>query len=320
MYAEVIRAKLLLATRPERVRADRAIPRDPSARPNTWCRNRSRNVCRDACQRVDLVHIMRRWAKDALGVGAGMAALGRAGKWARVRPAVLIVAVALGSACSQQNRSAPPVYIPPRVLVVAPVLNLSGSQDFDPLKVTDLVASEFLSFKGVAIVPVNLTLAELERQGKRAVDTPADAIELARALGADATIVTAVTEYNPYYPPVVGLIMQWYPARLEPGRGHASAHSTAGTSGAGAVALSDIDVIGPRWQLQRVFNAADEDVVKQIRSFASERDGDTSPYGWRKCLQSQELYLRFCSHTLIFTMLRLDGTEREVVEPHGTKL
>ncbi len=86
-----------------------------------------------------------------------------------------------------------------------------------------------------------------------------------------------------------------------------------------SAALSDDLTSRPRWQLQRVFNAADEDVVRQIRSFASERDGDTSPYGWRKCAQSQELYLRFCSHRLIFTMLRLDGKEREVVEPHETK-
>ncbi|MEW6251774.1 MAG: hypothetical protein AB1716_14105 [Planctomycetota bacterium] len=181
------------------------------------------------------------------------------------------------------------------VIALAPVLNLTGGQDFDPLKVTDLIASEFSSFNQVAVVPVNLALAELERRGKYAVETPQDAVTLARALGADAAVVVAIHEYNPYDPPVVGLTMQWYPA-------------------AGG-ALSD-GAAGPRWQIQRVFNAAHEDVREEVQSYADERSEHGGPYGWQRYLQSQELYVRYCGWSAIRTMLRLD---RAAARPHEAK-
>jgi hypothetical protein len=195
-------------------------------------------------------------------------------------------------------------------------LNLSGSQDFDPLKVTDLIASEFISFRNISVVPVNLTLAELQRQGKNAVETGPDAVRLAQALGADATIVTAITEYNPYSPPVVGMIMQWYSAQAGAacaGRGAMEPHAAADQR---TVELSDGDAVAPRWQVQRVFNAADEETREEVRSYAAERDGHDSPFGWKKFCQSQELYVRYCGWSLIRTMVRLDSNDRVVAEPH----
>jgi hypothetical protein len=179
------------------------------------------------------------------------------------------------------------------VLVIAPVLNLSGSQDFDALKITDLVASEFQSFPDVAVIPVNLTLAELERRGKTAVESPEDAVDLARVLGADATVVTGVTEYDPYSPPVIGWVMQWYPVSQEGAEQR----------------LSDLHV-APRYQVQRVFNAADDEVLEQVRAYADAREGHDSPYGWRKYIRSQELYVRFSCSATIRTILALDLSNR----------
>jgi len=231
------------------------------------------------------------------------------------RLAVAAVLVALVAGCAQQNRGAPGPKPTPRVLVVAPVLNLSGSQDFDPLKVTDLIASEFLSFEGVSVIPVNLTLAELTRQGKNSVTTAEEAVGLAQSLGADAAIVVAVTEYNPYSPPVVGLIMQWYSARPEPRRAVFDPVTASRAVSSAERELSEPDLTKPRWQVQRVFNAADEAVLKDIRSFAAQRDGRQSPYGWQQYTKSQELYVRYCGWALIRTMLRLDESSRNV-EPH----
>ncbi len=244
---------------------------------------------------------MSRRAKVAVGVGAG---IGRARKPAgRAKwPTLLVAAVAAGSGCIQPHTREKPVAGPPRVVVLAPVLNLTGGQDFDPLKVTDLIASEFLSFKNVAVVPVNLTLAELQRRGLYGVEKPQDAVELARAFGAEGTVVIAIHEYNPYDPPVIGLTLQWYPAASGP-PGHDS-------SDAGA----------PRWQIQRVFNAADEAVRDEIEAYAHDRDGDQSPYGWRKYTRSQELYVRYCGWATIRTMLRLDRNEPAATgQPHEAK-
>ncbi len=182
------------------------------------------------------------------------------------------------------------------MLVVAPILNLSNSPDVDTLKVTDLVASECLSFANVSVVPVNQVLAELIRHGRTSVQTPDEAVELARVFGADATLVVAITEYRPYDPPLVGLVLQYYAAAGSPGT--AEAPEAPPLSG-----------VRPRWQLQRVFNAADERVLKELKEFADERDGERSPYGWRKYTKSQELYVRYCGWALIRTMLALDADE-----------
>jgi len=209
------------------------------------------------------------------------------------------VAVALFSVGCANKEQGPDARQPspsrPQVFVVAPVINLSGSSDFDPLQVTDIVASEFLSFPNTSVIPVNLTLAALARAGKTQVETPEDALELAREFGADATIVTAITEYDPYDPPIVGLVMQWYavpPAVSHQGLDPVSASRQA--SGAGVPEeVAAVPETAPKWQVQRVFNAAHESILEEVRSFAAEREGHASPYAWRQYVKSQKLFLRF---------------------------
>ena len=269
---------------------------------------------------VDWRHTIRRWARDALGVGAGMGAAGPCSYRPSIRLLLVAAALATCSGCALLQRSAPLPPPSPRVLVVAPVLNYSGGQDFDPLKVTDLIASEFVSFEGISVVPVNLTLAELVRQGKTLVETPEEAVELARVFGADATVVVAVTEYNPYDPPVVGLVMQWYSAHPQKPRSGFDPLTASRSVSSPQIELSAAEAeLAPRWQVQRVFNAADEDLLEEIRSFAAQRGGDESPYGWRKYIRSQELYVRYATWALIRTMLMLDRNERAAVEPHGAQ-
>lgn len=217
-----------------------------------------------------------------------------------------------GNGCTQREReNAPPRAV--RIYVLAPVVNLSGSEDFDPLKLTDLIASEFLSFEGVAVVPVNLALAELARRGRSAVETPEEARELARALGADAAVVIGVTEYDPYDPPVVGLVVQCYPVAA-PGRGGGLDPVSASRSASLPARLSAAGTELPVVQVQRVFNAADERVLADIRSFARKREGAAGPYGWQRYVKSQELYVRYCGHAVILSMLSEEAGGRAARE------
>ncbi len=227
----------------------------------------------------------------------------------------LLLAIALmpAAGCSQRNRADTPP--PPiRTIVVAPVLNLSGSPDFDALKITDLFASECVSAGGLQVIPVNLALAQLAREGKSVVESPEDALALARAFGADATVVVAVTEYDPFEPPVIGLIVQWYaePARSLSGNGGdpLAASRAAHEPMAPPAYASDG---GPRMvQAQRVFHAADEGVLDDVRSYAARRDGSHSAFGWRKYVKSQELYVRYASSAMIRTILSLEARTRTV--------
>ncbi len=203
---------------------------------------------------------------------------------------------------------------------MAPVLNLSGSQDFDQLHVTDVIASEFQAVGNMTVIPVNLALAELVRSGRTTVETPEDAVALAQTFSADATIVTAITEYDPYDPPRVGMVMQWYEARPQRSSGGFRPVQASRASRSGEAQLSEYEQpAGPRWQVQRVFDAADERVLDQIRDFAEKRDGHNSPFGYRKYVKSQELYVHYCGAALIKTITKLDEDSRAVVGPHEAK-
>jgi hypothetical protein len=185
-------------------------------------------------------------------------------------------------------------------VVVAPVINLSGNEEFDGLQLTDTVAAELASFPAVAVIPVNLTLAALARGGKSRVETPEDALALAQEFGADATLVTAVTHYDPYVPPTLGMIVQWY----EPVRdAWDEPPAAAGVAHAADLARRPYH----QWQVQRVFRAMDDDVAEEIREFADERDGEESPLEWRRFTRSQKQFAEFCSWSVIRTMLRQCG-------------
>lgn len=212
--------------------------------------------------------------------------------------------------------------VKPWVVVVAPVLNLSPSDEFDSLKITDILASELQSFPNISVMPVNLSLAALARAGRSLVETPAQALELAREFGADATLVAAVTEYDPYDPPAMGLVLQWYePAQAsEQERGF---DPVGASRQAAAVRHPDQDLraegVGPLLQVQRVFNAASEDVLEEVREFASDREGHASPYAWRKYLKVQELYVRYCCWSAIRTMLSQRNQPPTATDPEETE-
>ncbi len=217
-----------------------------------------------------------------------------------------MIGVLLVTGCTLQRgpTTVEPQPEPTQVVVVAPVLNLSNSSDWDPLRVTDILASEFQSFPGIVVIPVNRTLAALALRGQSAVETPQDAYDLAREFQADATVVAAITEYDPYDPPRVGLVMQWYslerrqtPFELDPVVASRQADvAPAGSSGYG-------DTVAPILQIQQVYNAAEHAVQADIRAFAKHRGGHESAYGAQIYTKSQELFVRYCCWTSIRTML-----------------
>lgn len=220
---------------------------------------------------------------------------------------VLLAALALlsvVSGCATADRETEPTYTPQTIsIAIAPVLNLSGSRDWDVVKATDLVASELGTFPGVTVIPVNRSLALLAEHGKTSVDSPQDAEWLAEELQADGTVVAAITEYQPYDPPVVGLILQLY--QRGSAKGGSAIDPVAASREATDVSLAGASSsIGDHpLQIQRVFNAADPRVLKEMQKYAHERKGLESPFGWRVHAKSQVLYLRFSFWSAIRSML-----------------
>lgn len=191
-------------------------------------------------------------------------------------------------------------------VAIAPVINLSNSVDWDPLRVTDIVASELLTFPHVAVIPVNRTLGALELLGARGIESADDAIALARELRADATLVVAITEFNPYDPPILGVTAQLY---FVPESGAAlpaiDPTLASRTATEFAPAASAEPQRGPV-QFQRTFNASDPKVLREIREYDDDgaRDGRNTAYGWRVHTQSQELFIRYSMWSSLRSILR----------------
>lgn len=215
----------------------------------------------------------------------------------------------VGCATHREASSIEPPPEPPQVVVVAPVLNLSNNTDWDPLKVTDIVASVLQSFDGIVVIPVNRTLAALSLRGKSAVESPRDALDLAREFNADATVVVAITEYDPYDPPRIGVIVQWYAPRRGPGMPSLDPVTASRRATEAAPAATVAQDTTPLFQVQRVFSAADRAVMSDIKTYAKEQNAHNSPYGYRIHVKSQEHFVRYCMTAAIRPILRTRITE-----------
>lgn len=223
---------------------------------------------------------------------------------ATVFPGVLTL-----TACTQHDRAVTPRPAPAtRVVAVAPVINLSNTAGFDALVLTDMLAAELTNIDGLAVIAPNRARAVLLQHGKTSVETAEDALALADELHADATIVAAITAYDPYEPPKLGLVLQWYAqprsqaARLDP---------VAASRLASEITLPEAAAPAPGVQIQRFYDAADEDLLDDIQDYGQDREGHRSPYAWRRYVVSQELFVRYCIGNAIRTMLTQERLARE---------
>ena len=203
--------------------------------------------------------------------------------------------------CAGRREPVEPVIVPNPTLgrvtiAVAPALNLSGSTDFDPNRFADLMAGELTYAEHISVIPVSRVLGVLAGQGVDRVESPAHASEIATRLGADAILVFAVTEYDPYDPPRVGISAQLFAAA--PTADHGTPATGVGSSGMSPRALAET---------QRRFDATHADVDDEIRSFARKRGADGSAYGWRKYVVSQQHFIQFCCSATIKALLNGQG-------------
>ena len=98
--------------------------------------------------------------------------------------------------------------------------------------------------------------------------------------------------------------MQWYAAPPREARGEFDPVSASRQASEIGSASSAAGVPAtPLVQIQRVFDAAHEEVLAEVRSFGAHRSGHDSPYDWRIYVKSQELFVRYCCWASIRSML-----------------
>ncbi len=94
-------------------------------------------------------------------------------------------------------------------VAIAPFFNLSAEPTVDGRRFALAYFSELQKTPGFQVVPVGIVERAIE-DNELQMTSPDDAIKLARLLEVDAVVVGAVTDYNPYYPPQIGLQVRWY--------------------------------------------------------------------------------------------------------------
>ncbi len=97
-------------------------------------------------------------------------------------------------------------------VAVAPFFNLSAERTVDGRRFAIAYYTELQKSPGFEVIPVGVVEQAIE-ENRLSMASPEDALELARILNCDAVVVGAVSEYDPYYPPKLGLQIQWYSPR-----------------------------------------------------------------------------------------------------------
>lgn len=193
----------------------------------------------------------------------------------------------------------------PVTLAVAPVHDLTGTGQLDPLVLADIFASELTQVPQISVVPINQTLAVMYGQGWRTIGSPEQALQLARLVNADGVVVLAVSEFDPYDPPRLGVIAEIY---LLPPRQPATAGLNGEDVDRSPVPVASRPVSGaaaaPTRQVQRIFEASRKSEQDQIRHYAALRD-PPGKHDWLEYLRSQKQFLRYCSWR---TVMELTGT------------
>jgi hypothetical protein len=118
---------------------------------------------------------------------------------------LLILALAVG--CRAPSPEAASAAGPIRLVAILPFFDETGGSGFDGDEFGSILASEFVKASGVrALRPSQLRAAAMKPGEK--IATMADAIRIARKLGADTVLACSITDYDPYDPPRVGVHAQ----------------------------------------------------------------------------------------------------------------
>ena len=97
-------------------------------------------------------------------------------------------------------------------VAVVPFFNLSAERTVDGRRFAIAYYGELQKTPGFQVLPVGV-VEQAIHENQLSMQSPDDALRLAGILNVDAVVVGAVTEYDPYYPPKLGMQVQWYSPR-----------------------------------------------------------------------------------------------------------
>ncbi len=245
-----------------------------------------------------------------------------------------LLAFALSSGCANwlHRDATPSASLPAHpapqgaVWAVAPLRNESGAGIVDDLAVTDTLIAELSQAPGLVVLSVNRTLAAMRALNLPSIDTPAQAHQLAHALGADALIVGSITAWYPYDPPTLGLSLALFQANppsnpaadtaldSDPIALRALATDLPPTLPSGASSPAPDK---PTATFAAVFDASNGITRKALRDYADGRHDPRSALGWKRYTASMALYAKFACFEASRRLLLSERSRLGAPETHA---
>jgi hypothetical protein len=189
-------------------------------------------------------------------------------------------------------------------VAVLPFENLSGrtAPECEAVlaRMPAIFHAELQRVAGLRVVPPAVVMETLKTTGL-AVTSPREALEVARLVKADAVIVGAVTSYDPYYKPRVGLALEVYQRRPPA----AAAPDILALARRGRPFPIRPNGAVPVAVLDRIYDSADRDVDRAVRRFARQRDARGSAFGTERYFHDMEKYLSFACRQAIRDLIAM---------------
>lgn len=96
-------------------------------------------------------------------------------------------------------------------VAVLPFANQSTEPTLNGLAVANAYRTELQQIPGFEVMPMGVVEQQL-RANKTQINEATDFQQLANSLGVDAIVVGSITDFSEYYPPRMGLAVNWYAA------------------------------------------------------------------------------------------------------------
>lgn len=222
----------------------------------------------------------------------------------------LIAAVLLSLLGCTSNKPADygverPLFLPGntrQIWAVAPVLNLSGEKQVDPILQADLVYQQLQQVAGITALPVNRVAEVYAALRIDQVHSEEQAALVCDLLGCDALLVATVTIYDPYAPPKLGASLTLFrkggyrrPANVDP-RELVRRAAPLPSESPSAPQPGSVQVVG-------MFDAANGSIRADLMRYAQGRNDPVGPYKERAYLVEMDRFCGFVYHSLIEELL-----------------
>lgn len=96
-------------------------------------------------------------------------------------------------------------------VAILPFANQSDDPTVDGLEIANYYRTELQSIPGFEVMPVGV-VDQFLKDNQIPLDHQTDFTSLAKALGVDAVVIGSVTDFESFYPPRMGLAVNWYAA------------------------------------------------------------------------------------------------------------